>query len=87
MANFFSFLFGSKYPSTNKYEADLQQLYADRKRYLEFEESPIYIKFLQLDEIINSGDFEKKANKLKHEKFEQTESFPKTEKTPHTQKV
>lgn len=80
MANFLSFLFGSKYPSTAKYEADLQQLYSDRKRYLEFEKSPIYTKFLQLDEIINSGDFEKKVNKLKHEKFEQTDAYQKQKK-------
>jgi beta-glucanase (GH16 family) len=80
MANFFSFLFGSKYPSTAKYEAELEQLYADRKHFLEFEHSPLYKKYLQLDEIVNSGDFEKKVQKLKNEKFEQTEASAKQKK-------
>jgi beta-glucanase (GH16 family) len=80
MANFFSFLFGSKYPSTAKYEAQQEQLYADRKHFIEYEQSPVYKKYLQLDEIVNSGDFEKRVNKLKNEKFEQTEQYTKFSK-------
>jgi beta-glucanase (GH16 family) len=75
MANIFSLLFGSKYPSTAKYESQLLKLKADYKKYQEFETSIIYQRYKELDEIIHAGDFEKQVEKLKHEKFSDTEAF------------
>lgn len=80
MINIFSLLFGSKYPSTAKFEQQQQNLKADYKKFLEFESSIIYQRYKELDEIVHSGDFEKEVDRLKNQKFADTEAYKKFSK-------
>lgn len=69
MANFLNVLFGSKYPSTQKYEEYLIKLKNDYERYIEFKESSLLIRYNELDKEIHTGSFEKKVEELKNLKF------------------
>ena len=70
-------IFGSKYPSTKNYENSQQQLIADKKRFIEYNDSNIYSRYKELDKIVHTGDFEKRVEKLKNEKFQDTEAYHK----------
>ncbi|PZX12758.1 glycosyl hydrolase family 16 [Breznakibacter xylanolyticus] len=74
MAKFLG-IFGSDFPSTAKYEAEQMRLASDYKRFCEYEESIVYKRFSELDTLIHSGDFEKRVQKLKNEKFSDTEAY------------
>lgn len=72
MASIFQSIFSSKYPRTEQYEAQIQKLHADYKRFQEYESSDKYVRFQELDQLTNSGDFLKKVDQLKNEKFKDT---------------
>lgn len=69
MANFLSSLFGSKFPSTHKYEEYLIKLKSDYERFIEFETSPLLARYNELDTEIHTGSFEKRVEELKKLKF------------------
>ncbi|MCU4166615.1 family 16 glycosylhydrolase [Carboxylicivirga caseinilyticus] len=75
MASFLSSLFGSKYPQTAKYEAEQEKLKNDYKRFVDFENSTNYKRYKELDELVHSGDFIKKVDQLKTEKFKTTKEY------------
>lgn len=77
MANLFSFLFGGKYPSTSRYEAKTKARAAEYSKFLALAESDTYQRFVELDELVHSGEFEKRVYQLKHEKFKETEAYRK----------
>ncbi len=77
MPGIFGRLFGSKFPDTVKYESRINNLKADLKRFQEYENSNFYKRYLELDELIHSGEFEKKVKKLKTEKFKDTDQYRK----------
>lgn len=74
---FFSFLFGGKYPSTKKYEAQLEKEAIDFERFKQIASSANYAKYLELQTVVNSAEFKQKVNKLKTEKFKDTEAYRK----------
>ena len=77
MPGLFGKLFGSKFPDTKKYESMINNLKSDYKRYQDYEKSNFHQRYLELDKLIHSGDFEKKVKKLKTEKFKDTEQYRK----------
>ncbi len=77
MAGIFDFLFGGKYPSTSKYEKSTDQRASEYKRFLEFADSDTYKRYLELDELIHTGEFEKRVHTLKTEKFKDTDAYRK----------
>jgi hypothetical protein len=77
MATFFELLFGSKFPSTVKFEAQQLQLQNDHKRYKEYELSTLYNRFQELDSQVHAGEFEKSVQRLKTEKFKDTDAYRK----------
>lgn len=72
-----SFLFGGKYPTTKKYEAQQQQHLADFDKFNEFAKSSTLARYNELKELTNSSDFKKQVTKLKEEKFSSTEAYAK----------
>ncbi|MBS2100511.1 glycoside hydrolase family 16 protein [Carboxylicivirga linearis] len=77
MASFLNSLFGSKYPQTAKYEAEQEKLKSDYQRLIDFENSSNYNRFKELDTLVHSGDFIKKVEQLKSEKFKDTPEYRK----------
>ena len=77
MGGIFGRLFGSKFPDTSKYESKINDLKSDYKRFQEYENSNYYNRYLELDKLIHSGEFEKKVKKLKTEKFKDTNQYRK----------
>ncbi|NPA38160.1 MAG: glycoside hydrolase family 16 protein [Chlorobi bacterium] len=77
MPGLFGTLLGSKFPDTQKYELKIKNLKSDYKRYQDYENSSFYKRYLELDKLIHSGDFEKKVKKLKNEKFKDTDQYRK----------
>jgi len=75
MSGIFSKLFGSKFPDTAKYESKINNLRSDYGRFQAYENSNYYKRFLELDKLVHSGEFEKKVKKLKSEKFKDTEQY------------
>jgi hypothetical protein len=75
MATFLGIPFGSKYPSTQKYEDHCDKLISDFKRFTEFKSSPLLARFYELDQLVHSGEFEKKIQSLKHLKFKNSEEW------------
>ena len=75
MANIFSQLFGSKFPSTEKYENKNKYLREDLARYQKLEKSDTISRYTELDTLVNSGEFKQQATKLKKEKFKDTEAY------------
>jgi hypothetical protein len=74
MAKFLG-IFGSRFPSTAKYEALQQRMLSDFKRFKEYETSIVYQRYCELDTLTHSGDFEKRVAKLKNEKFSESEAY------------
>ncbi|TAJ13180.1 glycoside hydrolase family 16 protein [Marinilabiliaceae bacterium JC017] len=77
MASLLTNLFGNKYPDTNKYESQINNLAADHKRFTEYKNSSIYARYKELDALIHSGEFKKNVHRLKTEKFRDTDEFKK----------
>lgn len=77
MAGIFDFLFGGKYPSTSKYEKETDKRNSDYKKFIEFADSVIFKRYKELDELVHTGEFEKRVKILKTEKFKDTEAFRK----------
>ena len=77
MPGIFGKLFGSKFPDTVKFESKINNLKTDFKRFREYENSTFYKRYLELDKLIHSGDFEKRVKKLKSEKFKDTDQYRK----------
>ena len=77
MAGIFDFLFGGKYPSTSKYEKNTTHRASEFKRFIEFSDSDTYKRDLELDQLVHTGEFEKRVRTLKTEKFKDTEAFRK----------
>ncbi|MDO4461673.1 MAG: family 16 glycosylhydrolase [Bacteroidia bacterium] len=73
----FSFLFGGKYPSTKSYENKCIKHEADYKRFLEFEKSQSLARYNELKALLATSDFQAKVNKLKNEKYSDTEASKK----------
>lgn len=73
----FSFLFGGKYPSTTKYETLLNLRANEAKRFVEFADSPTWARYKELDDMVHSGDFTKRVDKLKNDRFNQSEAYRK----------
>ncbi len=69
MISLFRSLFGSKYPQTAKYEAELDKLHSEHKRFAEYLNSDQYKRFVELDTIVHSGEFIKKVELMKKEAF------------------
>ncbi len=77
MSGIFSKIFGSKFPDTAKYESKLNNLRSDYDRFQEYENSNYYKRYLELDKLVHTGEFEKKVKKLKTEKFKHTDQYRK----------
>nr|WP_319399450.1 glycoside hydrolase family 16 protein [uncultured Carboxylicivirga sp.] len=77
MASFLNSLFGSKYPQTAKYEAEQERLKSDYQRFIDFQNSQNFKRFQELDTLVHSGDFIKKVEQLKTEKFKDTPEYRK----------
>ncbi len=75
MINFLSVLFGNRFPSTQKYENYLDQTKADYERFLEFEKSPLLARYNDLEEEINSGEFEKRVKELKTLRYKNSKEW------------
>jgi hypothetical protein len=73
----FSFLFGGKYPSTNKYEAEMQSHKAEFEKYKAFSDSAKLVRLKELRSITSEEDFKKRVKQLKEEKFNSTEAYRK----------
>lgn len=73
----FSFLFGGKYPSTKSYENKCLQHEAEYKRYQDFAKSSDLARYSELKALVESSDFKSKVNKLKTERFADTEAAKK----------
>lgn len=73
----FSFLFGGKYPTTKKYEAQQQQHVDDFERFNEYTKSSDLARYNELQALINTTEFKQKVTKLKEEKFSSTEAYKK----------
>ena len=52
MANILNILFGHKFPSTQKYEEGLIKEKRDYERFVEFEKSPLLLRYNELDKEI-----------------------------------
>ncbi len=72
---FLSFLFGGKYPSTQKYEARLKQENADYERFKQIASSSKYARYQELEAKINTAEFKNKVQKLKTERFRDTDAY------------
>jgi len=77
MINLFGIHLGSKFPSTISFENNLAELSKNHKRYIDFQNSSLLQEFTELDELVHSGDFEKRVERLKNEKFESTDAYRK----------
>lgn len=75
MAGILGKLFGNKFPNTQKFEAEKNQLKADYARFQEIGESSLYKRYQELDALVHSGDFEKRVEDLKHKKFKDTKEY------------
>lgn len=70
----FSSLFGGKYPSTKKYEAQVAAHNADYEKFNAYTSSPTLARYNELVTLTNSDDFKKRVRILKEEKFADTEA-------------
>lgn len=75
MASFIQSIFGSKYPNTSKYEAELEKLSINYNRFNEYESSSQYKRYKELDTTVSSGEFKKKVERLKNEKFKDSKEY------------
>ncbi len=75
---FFSFLFGGgKYPTTSKYEAQLEQQKADYARFLQIGKGADFKRYNELKALTESKDFQSRVDHLKNDKFSDTEEYKK----------
>jgi len=65
----------SKFPTTAKYEAARKQLKVDFERYNKYKDSDELARIKELEILINTADFKKKVDKLKNEKFKDTQEY------------
>lgn len=75
MANFLHNLFGSKFPSTQKYEEYLTNVKRDYERFIEFENSPLLSRYNELDKEIHTGSFDKRVEELKTLKYKSSQQW------------
>lgn len=75
MATIFGFQFGSRFTSTSKYEVIMNKEREDFKRFNKFEESQLLKRYMELDELVHSGEFEKKVRELKTARFKDSEQY------------
>jgi hypothetical protein len=75
MATLFGIQFGSRFTSTSKYEAAVNQEREDFERFNKFSQSQLLHRFQELDVLVHSGDFEKKVHELKTTRFKDTDQF------------
>ena len=69
-------LFSSgKYPKTAKYEAQQKQLKVDFDRFNTYKNSGELKRINELDLLTGSSDFKSKVEKLKTEKFKNTDEY------------
>ncbi len=80
MASIFSFFSGSKFPDTEKYEQKEKVSKEEFERFIKIEKSETLARYVKLDELIHSGDFENKVKKLKKEKFKDTDAYAEYKK-------
>ncbi|MGQ1783844.1 glycoside hydrolase family 16 protein [Saccharicrinis sp. GN24d3] len=80
MANIFSRLFGSKFPSTEKYENEYNTLRNAQERFHKLEKSESILRYFELDTLVHSGEFAQKVIKIKKERFKDTEAFQQFKK-------
>ncbi len=74
----FSFLFGGgKYPTTSKYEAQLEQKKADFEKFKRIAESAELKKYEELKSKTSSSEFKNTVDHLKNDRFNQTEEYKK----------
>lgn len=73
----FSFLFGGKYPSTQKYEASLLKHAADYERFKSIASSAQLARYYELSEQLSQSEFKQRVEKLKTEKFSHTDAYRK----------
>lgn len=75
--SFLSFLFGSKFPSAKKYEEQHDAAVEGFRRYKHIAGTPEYARYVELQKQIDGDAFQAKVNKLKTEKFSDTEQYRK----------
>ncbi len=84
MASLLGIIFGSKFPTTTKYEASIQKLKSDYERFNQLKESDKLNRYNELKQITESGDFlELMANKKsfkKSEAYQQLKEFKNLQK-------
>ncbi len=80
MASIFSFFSSSKFPDTEKYEHLEKVSQEEFERFIKIEKSDTLARYVKLDELVHSGDFENKVKKLKKEKFKDTDAYAEYKK-------
>jgi beta-glucanase (GH16 family) len=75
MASIFGIQFGSRFVSTKKFEASLLREREDFERFSSFESSELLKRYMELDALIHSGEFEKKVRELKTARYKDTEQW------------
>lgn len=80
MASIFSLFSNSKFPDTEKYEHQEKNSHEELKRFQKLDTADSTARFLKLDELVHSGDFENKVKKLKKEKFKDTDAYAEFKK-------
>lgn len=65
----------SRFPNTAKYEAAQIQLIEDHKKFNDFGSTPLYQRYLELDKLVHTGEFEKRVKELKTKKFKDTPQY------------
>jgi beta-glucanase (GH16 family) len=75
MASIFGIQFGSRFVSTKKFEASLLREREDFERFSSFESSELLNRYMELDALIHSGEFEKKVRELKTARYKDTEQW------------
>ncbi len=75
MALLAGIFFGGKFPNTARYETSQTELIEDRNRFEEFGESPLYKRYLELDKLVHTGEFEKRVKDLRDKRFKDTPQY------------
>ncbi len=74
---FLSFLFGGKYPSTKKYEAQRAQHAIDYEHFKQVAESKELARYYELEARTGDAKFKASVDRLQHEKFTDTDAYKK----------
>ncbi|MBP8850813.1 MAG: glycoside hydrolase family 16 protein [Breznakibacter sp.] len=75
MITIFGIQFGKPFPATYKLEEQRHKLISDYQRYTSVEQSATYQRFIELQEIVNSGTFEKKLAEYKSFKYKDSSTY------------